>query len=63
MEIEQQGGPGAWMEVKLGEFFCDYNTRDQQVKVTLVDPDNADQNKVKQKVGLIIGGIQFRPAV
>jgi hypothetical protein len=30
------------------------------VKVTLVDPDNAEQKIVKKKTGLIIAGIEFR---
>jgi Phloem protein 2 len=54
---EGQGGLDEWREVKLGEFFCDYNTRNQQVKVTLMDLI------LNKKTGLIIAAIEFRPAV
>jgi Phloem protein 2 len=56
-------GDDRWMELKLGQFICDDNTRDQEVVVTLEDPKNKPELEagLEGKKGLIIAGIELRP--
>jgi Phloem protein 2 len=58
--MPEKRGDG-WMELELGRFYCDDNTRDREVDVTLFNPNSNNKNKVKEKKGLIISGIDFRP--
>jgi Phloem protein 2 len=58
--LPEKSGDG-WMELELGRFYCDDNTRDREVDVTLFDPNRNNNKKVNEKKGLIIAGIEFRP--
>ncbi|KAJ1700314.1 hypothetical protein LUZ63_000093 [Rhynchospora breviuscula] len=46
-----------WMELELGQFYCDDNINaDQEVVVGLMETDNYNM-----KTGLIVGGLEVRP--
>ncbi|KAJ3704690.1 hypothetical protein LUZ61_008395 [Rhynchospora tenuis] len=46
-----------WMELELGQFYCDNNiTGDREVVVGLMETDNYNM-----KTGLIVGGLEVRP--
>lgn len=50
--IERDG----WMELELGDFYCDGVTRDKEAVVSIKEIDNN-----MEKSGLIVAGIEIRP--
>ncbi|KAJ4781880.1 F-box protein PP2-B11 [Rhynchospora pubera] len=48
--------PDGWMELQLGQFYCDDSTGDREVEVCLME-----NNQDSEKSGFIVAGVEVRP--